>query len=248
MKAIKRTIISIIHAILENTHYRLRKYGEFSFLDMILEQLLVRNNTVFFIQIGANDGKSFDPIYEFFNKYHQSVNGILLEPVKDYCDELRKNYEHINSVTIVNKAIHNTEKEMTIYRADPSKMSKEQLDTYAKGIASFNAEHHELSGTDGASMIGEKVECISLPELVKEHDVKEVDLLQIDTEGYDSEIILNIDFDAFKPKVISFEHGLPDGIMTQKKFDQIRDLLHSHGYELWVKHYDAIAYQSRIFH
>jgi len=52
----------------------------------------------------------------------------------------------------------------------------------------------------------EKIECITLKSLLQKHEVKKIDLLQIDAEGYDSEIIKSIDFNAIKPKIIRYEH------------------------------------------
>jgi hypothetical protein len=90
------------------------------------------------------------------------------------------------------------------------------------------------------------VQCISLNSLLKEHQVTKVDLLQIDTEGYDLEIILNLDFKVIKPKIIHFEHGLPDGIISKEQFMILTDVLHSNGYELWMDYYNGTAYQRDI--
>lgn len=47
--------------------------------------------------------------------------------------------------------------------------------------------------------------CTSLIQLVKDHDLFGLDYLQIDTEGFDDEIIKMIDFSIIKPKLIKFE-------------------------------------------
>ena len=69
---------------------------------------------MFIIQIGANDGKVNDTIYEFVTSNPQTVRGILIEPVKDYFEELKINYKKCPNVTLLNMAIHNSMKEMTI--------------------------------------------------------------------------------------------------------------------------------------
>ena len=81
---------------------------------------------------------------------------------------------------------------------------------------------------------------------MKTYKIKKIDLLQIDTEGYDAEIILNIDFDLMKPKIIRFEHGLQNGIMTKEIFLKVADVLHKNDYELAIEHNDATAYQRNI--
>jgi hypothetical protein len=115
----------------------------------------------------------------------------------DYFKELQRNYKRYPGIVPVRSAIHNVEKEMVIYRVDPAKMP--DLPKWTKGISSFNKDHHKLSGTSSDHIIEERVPCISLGQLLDDYQVKTIDLLQIDTEGYD-EIMLNIDFNHIKPK------------------------------------------------
>ena len=113
-------------------------------------------------------------------------------------------------------------------------------------MASFNKDHYKLSGTPKDVFIKEKVPCISLSDLFKKHQVAKIDLLQIDTEGYDLEIILNLDFQVIKPQIIHFEHGLSTGIMSKEDFSTVTEVLHNNGYELWMDLYDITAYQLNV--
>ena len=190
--------------------------------------------------------KTDDPIYEFVTNYPPKMSGILIEPVKDYFEELKINYKKYPNFTLLNMAIHNSRKEMTIYRADPIKIEQYGLPQWTKGIASFNKDHHKRSGTPKDVMVKEKVQCISLNDLLKKHQVAKIDLLQIDTEGHDSEIILNLDFKVIKPKIIHFEHGLSKGIMSKEEFSTVTEVLHNNGYELWMDKYNVTAYQLNV--
>ena len=49
-----------------------------------------KKDDFFFIQVGANDGLMCDPIRQFIVKH--SWGGILVEPVPDYFELLKKNY------------------------------------------------------------------------------------------------------------------------------------------------------------
>jgi len=73
-----------------------------------------------------------------------------------------------------------------------------------------------------------------------------IDLLQIDAEGHDAEIILNIDFNWIKPKIICFEHDLRHGTMSKEQFLRVVDVWHRNGYELALEECGAIAYQRSI--
>ena len=84
--------------------------------------------------------------------------------------------------------------------------------------------------------------CISLSDLIKEQNIKHIDLLQIDTEGYDYQILKSIDFTIVKPTIISFEHGVRMGIMTKEQLFEIQNLLMDNGYSVLVDEHDVRAY------
>jgi FkbM family methyltransferase len=215
-----------------------------SFFEPLLYSLLKASGNLSFVQIGANDGKQFDALYRFITLNHKRVRGIVVEPVKDYFEELTFNYRNFPKIIPVNVAIHHSEKHMTMYRVDPAK--QRHLPDWTKGIASFNPYHHELSNTPAEVMIQEEVQCVSLDELLDQYQIKTLDLLQIDTEGYDAEIIRHIDFKRIKPAVIRFEHRVPSRIMSEDTFLSTVERLHEHGYELAIEPHDATAYQRDI--
>ncbi|CAN5353067.1 hypothetical protein BH09BAC2_BH09BAC2_15980 [soil metagenome] len=214
---------------------RFRLRGELQPLEQLFYQKLHKD--FFFLQIGANDGVSFDPIYHLITK--ENVHGMALEPIPDLFVQLKKNYAKYPNVQLVNKAVHKSEKEMILYRVDP----KKDYPDWTKGTASFNKFHHALSGITEADILEEKVACTSLDELIDQNKIKKIDLLQIDTEGYDYEIIKMIDFDNIAPAIISFEHGFISGIMTKEKFFEIEELLIKNKYNIIVLENDAVAYR-----
>jgi len=235
----------VLKEIILNKGYIIYRYRShyLDFYDRILDMYLLKKKELYFIQIGANDGVFNDPLYNFIVTNHAKVKGISLEPIKDYYEELKNNYKKYPDIITINAAIHNTEKEMPIYRVDPERQN--EFSANVKGIASFNRDH--LSGYEPEVIVQEVVPCLSFSSLIQGHHIEEIDLLQIDTEGYDSEIILNIDFNLIRPKIIHFEHGLSDKIMTQEKFSNIINILHNNEYEIWLDSYDATAYQRNIF-
>jgi hypothetical protein len=111
-----------------------------------------------------------------------------------------------------------------------------------KGIASFDPKYHEKSNTPSELIVTETVPCISMPELIREYSVTKIDLLCIDTEGYDAEIVSAFDFDALKPSILYFEHGLRDEVMSHEALVRVVALLHRHGYDAFVGEYDVIAH------
>ena len=49
------------------------------------------------------------------------------------------------------------------------------------------------------------VKCVKFSDFIKSKNIRSLDLLIIDTEGYDYEIIMSIDFEILKPNIIRFE-------------------------------------------
>lgn len=212
-----------------------------SLFESLLETYFPRPRECFLIQIGANDGITSDPIHDFVKRHPDQVKGILIEPLKDRFEELRRNYEDCPAIVTVNAAIHNVEKRMTLYRVDAA--AEKQLPGWAKGIASFDSRHHELSSTARKHILGEEVACVSLDELLDRYQVENVDVLVTDTEGYDYEILRHLNFDRLRPRLIHFEHGLPHGIMDWTQLSFILRRLHENGYSCFLEYYDAIAFQ-----
>jgi FkbM family methyltransferase len=215
---------------------KLTKIGSF---ESLLYRRLDETEDFFFIQIGANDGVSFDRIFPFVTS--NKLKGIVVEPLRDMFDMLTYNYRKHPQVKKINVAIHNTEKSMNIYRVDPKAPN---LPNWTQGIASFNKDHHKKSKISEVNIITEKVICMSFEDLIKENNVTKIDLLQIDTEGYDYEIIKMINFDNIKPHIIRFEHGIKSDVMSREDFKKCMNYLFDQGYFIQMEDYDAIAYLS----
>ena len=76
-----------VKKFLESRGYSLRQISYPGFFDSIIKKILKENNQLYIVQIGANDGKSFDPIYDYVINYSDQVKAVLLEPVTEYFEE-----------------------------------------------------------------------------------------------------------------------------------------------------------------
>jgi FkbM family methyltransferase len=234
----------IVRRVFKKFGFRLHRPGPyvvFDFESFLFRHLEVHNKLVF-IQIGANDGVMNDPLYEFNRKNADSVSGFVLEPLPDAYMSLVKNYSEIPSVTPLNLAIHNTQDEMLLYQVKPEYFYA--LPEFAKGIASFDPDHWKKTALipDSSYLQTKVVKCISYANLLKEYGINDYDLLLIDTEGYDFEILMNIDFALHKPRIVRFEHGVRNGIMSKFQFLTVCERLNSFGYQIIAESYDATAY------
>jgi len=216
-------------------------YGVFDFESFLCRHLEV-HGTLNFVQIGANDGVMNDPIYKFLQKNKNRVSGFVLEPLPNIFSLLVKNYEAFPNIKPLNFAVHNSETEMLLYRVKPEHLS--ELPAFARGIASFDPNHWKKTSLvpDQDYIQSEIVKCISYSQLLENYGIAEIGLLLIDTEGYDYEILMGIDFTNVRPRIIRFEHGVRDRIMSESNFIEIIERLNSHGYQIIAESYDATAY------
>ena len=208
-------------------------------LEFIVTHKLASTNDFFFIQIGANDGIGNDAIYPLVKKY--KLRGVALEPQKDIFTVLDKNYADEKQVTCVNKAIHNDLKEMQLYKID-SQGDLTGLPIWATRIASFDKQviesHRKHIPDIEKRIIQETVHCISLDNLLVEQNVPQIDLLQIDAEGYDYEIIKMIDLQKIKPSIIRYEHKH----LSKQDFDACLEYLIQNSYRILNEGSDITAY------
>ena len=86
-------------------------------------------------------------------------------------------------------------------------------------------------------LIEQKIQCISFDSLLKKTNGREVDLLQIDTEGYDLAILKIIDFSRMHPSVICYEHAN----LSKAQQEEANILLIAQGYRLTRDNLDSVA-------
>lgn len=231
---LREIIKSKIKTIIHRFGYEIRGIDNQTILPYLIKKNL--HADFFFIQIGANDGRRFDPLFELVKAFN--LAGLAVEPVAEYFSELERNYKN-SRVTPVNKAIYFKNCNILINRAK----NDNNLPEWTKGIASLDPDHHKKSGIDKRFIIQEEVKAITFSELIGNYNVHNVDFLLIDTEGYDGEIIKMIPFDKIDPKIIQFEHNLAAEGMSTGEFIDIISMLISRKYKISMTDTDCIAYK-----
>ena len=168
----------------------------------ILNNIFVKTKVNSLIQIGANDGIRFDNLNFFIKKY--KINSILVEPVTKYFLSLKSNYKELDFVNLENCAISVDEKKNYIYI-----VSEKFLDKYGNhipGINSFDKNHLISHGVKKKHIEKKEVVSISIEKLIEKYKIKNLDLLFIDTEGYDGEIVYDFLSKSSMRPIIVFEY------------------------------------------
>jgi FkbM family methyltransferase len=243
---LKKTLTNKVQTSLLRKKFKVNSVFNFNFFEDILYQLIKKRETINFIQIGANDGKRFDPIHEFIKYNPNNIKGIVIEPVKDYYQQLVKTYANYSNIKPLNFAIHNKLKETKIYKV--GKQFESKVPEFALGIASFDKDHHKKTNIPSNFIVTETVNCKQLKEIIAEHKIDHLDILLLDTEGYDYEILNNINFDEVNPSLIRFEHGLASGTMQKDQFEKLKQLLNNNDYQLVVDAADVTAIKTMLLY
>lgn len=215
-----KILYNALAKITPRSFFRLKKIKEIPIIKSIYKK-----DTFFFIQIGANDGILHDPINYYINKY--GWKGIFVEPVNQYFNKLKKTYAENEGLLFENSAVSNKNEKKKIYKV---KENVKHIADWYQGIASFdknNVLRHKHAFPEIEKFIEEQsVNCITLQYLVNKYNVKNIDFLCIDVEGYEMVIIKQLPKLSIRPKVIYYEHKHMSKVQKQ----ECKNILSSLGY------------------
>lgn len=207
-------------------------------LDFLLSHFGHDRPAIRYLQVGAFDGIAGDPMYPFIEKYN--LRGILLEPQRDAFENLKKNYSRFgDSFTFVNAAIAPEDGTRPLYRVEEGTPGPEWLHQLASFDKDVLLKHSGMLPDLSSQLRVENVQCITFPTLFKTIGIDEVDMLQVDAEGYDAEIVRLFDVRARKPAIVQYEH------QHLNKFEQenILELLIEVGYKITISSSETLAYR-----
>jgi len=184
--------------------FNLALRGRINFRKLLFQFCENYFNSFNFIQVGAFDGKSHDYLYDYISQSKLKKFGILVEPIQEYFIKLKSNYHEIPGINFENYAIHNDKDSISMYKIKKEYESK--VPSYILGCSSMFEEHFKHHLIEDRMVVKTIVPAIKLNELIEKYHTFYFNLLQIDTEGYDSEIIQSLNFNKYKIEIIKFEH------------------------------------------
>lgn len=194
-------------------------------LEFIASTVMARYDDFVFMQIGAYDGYYHDVLPVLARKYGWS--GILVEPQPIAFQKLVENFRS-ERLHFENAAIAKRAGELPFYTTTKADSN----------LASFNRLHLLRHGIAPPSILEIKVPVLTIHDVLDRHNLKHLNLLQIDAEGSDGDIIRSIDFSRLRPDIIRYEHRN----MVQEERSQVILLLANKGYKFVLEDNDTIAY------
>ena len=191
----------------------------------------IKDGKLKFLQIGAMDGISHDELNSYIMCF--DWEGVLVEPLPDMFDKLITNYDQKYGLQFECSAITETDGETEIHRVPPG---TENAPEWADGCSTLVPEKHIDYLV--SMMVKEKIKTMTLKTLVEKYHLQDVNFVQIDTEGYDFKIFMQMD-GLINPDLVKIEIAH----ITYTNAVYMRYVLEQKGYKVFIDNYDLIAYR-----
>lgn len=172
----------------------------------------------------------------------------LVEPIPYLFDELTTLYNDTPQVRLLNVAITLNEVEFVDFYAPTREANKVQ--DYGDQLGSLSSGHaidHDSNFEPHIKKI--RVRAFTISRLLTELGCTDIDLLFLDTEGFDAQILKCFPFDVLKPNKIIFEHMHSDGThQIGKNFASVVTLLDSLGYAIRILNNENVYARQKKTH
>lgn len=172
--------------------------------DAVIGTLLRESPVLSFVEVGANDGKIADPIYKYVADGR--MRGLLIEPMPEPFEQLQQTYENTTGNTFLNVGVGPVDGELDLFHSELSVLT------------TANPQKNALKGVENLTKVTVPVR--TLGSILDENDMSRFDILQLDTEGYEWEILRDFDLPAYEISVIFVEFyclSIPERVGMFKK-------------------------------
>lgn len=207
----------------------------------------------FVLQIGANDGKTHDPLYKYISKYQ--LSGLLVEPQPDVFEALKDNYKENKNLKFANVAIGDRDGYIPFYRIKPELVLPGKEYKASSGSSFFREQIvgnvinrlppkstnilKHISDDPNDYIQETQVPVKTLDSLLREFAVEKIDFILTDCQGADYSIIKQLDFQKFSPDIINIEHSL----LSLEELDSVGKFFRGNGYHSFTSGGDTCAYR-----
>ena len=224
-KLVEKDYIKNIRSLSTNSSLNIKNF---------LENLCRKKQLNSLIQIGANDGKRFDELNYFIKKY--KIKSVLVEPIDKYFNELKSNYADLEYVKIENSAISVDDEIAYLFVVNEKYINK--YDEHVKGLNSFDINHLIKHDVKRKHIEKRKIISQTILSLIEKYSIKELDLLYVDTEGYDGKIVYEFVVKTKLKPIIIFEYIH----IENKYFTKLINLLNEEKFKFFSINENLVCY------
>jgi len=199
---LRQRIRILLHKAILALGFRLVRAAPF---ERALRRWELDHDDFYLLQVGAHNGVTSDPFQRMIAEGAWTCT--LVEPQRKSCEVLRAIYADRDRVRIENVAIGPEDAALTLFKV---RDDAPNVPYWANQLASTRravvASHADRIPDLESLIVEEKVPCRTLASIVRESRFPRLDLLAIDVEGYDFEVVKQIDSLPFLPHFVYFEH------------------------------------------
>ncbi|MEE2524665.1 hypothetical protein [Pseudarthrobacter sp. J47] len=216
-------------------------------LDARLRLAVENRKDIRILQIGACDGRRFDPVYRFIST-HPAVSGVFIEPISEYFRQLVDTYKSLPGATFLNFAVSDFNGFSDIRYVDPQAIADGVIPAWAVGISTME---HRKNAIDGIMIdpavygsIAPHVKSVSVP-VVRLQDLLHMpfcataNVYLSDCEGHDFTLFSALKETEFRPDIFFLESML----MSAEELSSVKETLFDWDYIVHVDKADLVAWK-----
>lgn len=174
--------------------------------EALLQDFATAFPQAFFLQIGANDGFTGDPVYPLLTRAGVDWRGVLVEPVAHLFAELSQRHGQNPALRLERAAICEHDGSTMIHRLTTTSTDTLWLDQIPSLDRELLRAGAKQFGKAENAVVEENVPSLTVATLLERHAITQLDLLVIDAEGWDWRILRQFDLRNLRPKFILYEH------------------------------------------
>lgn len=180
-----------------------------------------------------------DPLGKYTNSF--KWNGIMVEPIKSNFLKLLQRYKKNSRIKVINCAVAWESGFKTMYKVSEN---CETAPPWTSMIASFSREHllkfKSIFPDIERHIENEKVKCCTIDQILNDNGaIHPVDLVVIDTEGFDYQVILMLFKSSIQPPIIHCEIEY----MTSQEKNELIKMLENNCYSFAIEGRDLTAFK-----
>jgi FkbM family methyltransferase len=199
-------------------------------IEIVVKFYQLMKKQITLMQVGACDGETSDSI----NKYIKAgdINAYLVEPSTVNFNKLENFYQQRPAnVTLINAAIATSDGKQSFYTIKDEGRWRDN--GWARQLASFYKAHLTKHGILDNEIQEEQVDCFTVASVLKKNQINHLDILVVDTEGFDGEIVkMTLDQNVL-PTFIAFENVQLVKAYRQKELVELYRKIADKGY-VWT--------------
>lgn len=192
-------------------------------------------SAITFLQVGAHDGISHDPLYPLIK--HWGWAGARVEPHPVYFATLQK--QNLPNVELVQAAITSEDGTLDLYSINPE---LPKLPDWTAGLTTTSREKIlqscQLLNLPESAILSVKVDGLTWKSLFVRLSHFPVNLLCLDVEGMDIPLLHLWNWQQHRPRVVFFEHARAESEERHKLYETLTN----HGYEICTEGVDTAAF------